>query len=269
MNKIEVCKKCVNRKFDRDRGIVCGLNNEKPSFENSCPSFLADGSIPVESKKKLKPNAKRARVATILILIIFALEFISLTSSYLQFNLLQNAANGMLVTTEEAVANDTREQIIGLIYIAFYIVSGVTFILWFRRAYNNLHQVVDHLSFSEGWAAGSWFVPVISWFRPYQIMKELYTETKDYLSKKIDESSGLSSTIILGWWWALWIVNSILGQVIFRISTRVETIEEIQNLTVANMVNNLIGVPLALVTLKIIKDYSKAEIALYNIEQID
>lgn len=265
MKKIEVCKKCSNRKFDREKGIVCGLTNLKPAFEQTCPSFEQDQNISIEQKKHLKPNIHRAKAATMLILIIFALEFISLTSSYLQYNLLQNAANGIVITTEEATSNDTREQIIGIIYIIAYIISGVTFILWFRRAYYNLHQLVNHLSFSDGWAAGSWFVPVISLFRPYQIMKELFLETKKYVENRTDLSVVLSTSILV-WWWILWIVNGVVGQIIFRVSTKVETIDQMLSLTVASMANGLIGIPLAIITLKIIKDYSKAELLLSNIE---
>ena len=45
MNKIELCKKCKNRKFDFKRGILCGLTDEKPTFEINCPHFEKDETV--------------------------------------------------------------------------------------------------------------------------------------------------------------------------------------------------------------------------------
>lgn len=148
--------------------------------------------------KNLKPNGQRAKNAITLIWIVLVLEIVSLISGYFQYDLLQTIANGGEISTETANTNDTIVEIIGIIYLIAYIISGVTFILWFRRAYFNLHLRVNHLSQTEGWAAGSWFVPIVSLYRPYQIMKELYHETRKLLSKKgliINENI---STDILG-----------------------------------------------------------------------
>ena len=40
--KLELCKVCKNRKFDPSCGIVCGLTNEKPNFEDECADHVAD-----------------------------------------------------------------------------------------------------------------------------------------------------------------------------------------------------------------------------------
>lgn len=140
-----------------------------------------------------------------------------------------------------------------------YLISAVTFIQWFRRAYFNLHLKVNHLSQTEGWAAGSWFVPIVNLYRPYQIMKELYKETKEFLTEKELNISKSFNTNYLGIWWALWIISSVVGQFVFRYSMRTETLEEISRMTVVSMALNIIGIPLALVTIKVIREYSKVE----------
>ncbi len=40
--RLHYCKICTNRKMDQATGIVCGLTNEKPAFEEECPDFQAD-----------------------------------------------------------------------------------------------------------------------------------------------------------------------------------------------------------------------------------
>ena len=208
--------------------------------------------------ENLKPNGQRAKNAITLIWIVLALEIVSLISGYFQYDLLQTAANGGEISTETANANDTREQIIGIVYLIAFVISAVTFIQWFRRAYFNLHLRVNHLSQTEGWAAGSWFVPIVSLYRPYQIMKELYQETKALLTKNGLNNENIS-TSSLGWWWTLWVISSFLGQFVFRYSMKAESIDELTISTVASMIENVVGIPLALITIKVIKDYANVE----------
>jgi len=215
----------------------------------------------------LKPNEQRAKNAITLIWIVLAMEIASLISGYFQYDLLQTAANGGVISTETATANDTREQFIGFIYFIASIISGVTFIQWFRRAYYNLHQRVNHLSQTEGWAAGSWFVPIVSWYRPYQIMKELYQETKELLIKKGLSVNENFTTDTLGWWWALWIINNVIGQFIFRFSLKAESIDELTSSTITSMISNVVGILLALITVKVIKDYANVETLLIEIKE--
>ena len=207
----------------------------------------------------LKPNEKRAQNAIILIWIVLGLEVVSLISAYFQYELLQKIANGETVSEAAAFANDTREQILSILYLIAYIASAITFILWFRRAYFNLHQKINYLAYSEGWAVGSWFVPFINLYRPYQIMKEMFTETKELITNK-KENVFLSSSInLLGWWWALWIINGIIGQVTFRYSLHANELSEFITSTVMSMAGNILGIPLAIVTIKLIKTYSEMD----------
>lgn len=71
----------------------------------------------------------------------------------MQYNLIDRIAHGGEYTMEEADLNDLREMVIGILYVIAYIVSAVTFIQWFRRAYYNLHLLVPRLNREEGWAA--------------------------------------------------------------------------------------------------------------------
>lgn len=208
---------------------------------------------------RLKPNEDRAKFAIGLIWVVLILDIVSLISGYLQYDLLQTFASGGEISNETIEANDSREQIIGIFYLIAYIISAVTFILWFRRAYFNLHQKINHLSHGEGWAAGSWFVPFISLYRPYQIMKELYQETADLLKRNNIRVNSNFTTSLLGWWWGLWLLSNAIGQFVFRYSNNAVTIDELTTSTIASMIGNLVSIPLALITVKVIQDYADIE----------
>jgi Domain of unknown function (DUF4328) len=207
----------------------------------------------------LKPNDQRAKAAIILVYIVMALDVLSAVSGVMQYQLLERANGIEGISTEEANANDLREQILGIVYLAANLVAIVMFIRWFRRAYYNLHQLPVTVTYTEGWAAGAWFVPFLNLFRPYQIMKELYTESRSFLQRREVSFTHLSSTAAIGVWWGLWILSGVLGQFVFRYTMKAETIDEMITGTIAGIIGNIVGIPLGLVAVKLIKDYAVAE----------
>ena len=214
----------------------------------------------------LKPNEQRSQNAILLIWIALAINCISLISSYFQYDLLQTAANGGEISIEYATSNDNREQAIGIIQIIVLVVSAITFIQWFRRAYFNLHLRVNHLSHSEGWAAGCWFVPIVNFFRPYQIMKELFQATHLFLKRNEVHTREHFSITTLSLWWTFWIIDRLFGQFVFKYSMKAETLEELTTSTIAQIVGNGIGIVLAIVTVKVIKEYSDLETLMHKVK---
>ena len=85
--------------------------------------------------KLLRPNNKRAKTAIVLIWIVLGLEIVSIISSYMQYNMLKDILIGVEYTDKELELDDTRERLVGLVYIIAWLSSGITFIMWFRRAY--------------------------------------------------------------------------------------------------------------------------------------
>jgi hypothetical protein len=215
----------------------------------------------------LRSNEVRAKNAITLIWIVMGLEVLTLGSNYMQHSLLQHIASGGEVTAGEAALNDSRVQLIAILSLVAFVVSIVTFIQWFRRAYYNLHQSTGNLAYSEGWAAGSWFVPILNLFRPYQIMTELYSRTATLLSQKDIPLKKYMDTQFLGFWWGLWIVNNMVGNYTFRTSMKSETIDSMLTVSMVEMVGNVIMIALSLITIKVIKDYSINESLLFELNK--
>ena len=207
----------------------------------------------------LKPNEQRSQNAILLIWIALAMNIISLISSYFQYVLLKSAANGETISIEYAASNDNREQAIGIIQIIVFVLSAITFIQWFRRAYFNLHLRVNHLSETEGWAAGCWFVPIMNFYKPYQIMKELFQATHFFLKRNEAHTREHLSIASLGLWWTFWIIDCFIGRFVFKYSLTAETIEELTTTTIAQIISNAIGIILAIITVNVIKEYSSLE----------
>lgn len=86
------------------------------------------------------------------------------------------------------------------------------------RANHNARALAgpDHgMITSPGWTVGWFFVPFANWVRPYQAVKEIWTVSQP-------ERSGP-----LPAWWALWLIMSVGGQIVDKLSEGAETWEEI------------------------------------------
>lgn len=212
----------------------------------------------------LRPNAERAKMAIVMLWVVFGIEVVSLVSDYMQYDLLNRAMDGEYFTDSEADANDLRAMIVGLLYAVVYIISAIIFIRWFRRAYFNLHQLFGTMDHTEGWAAGAWFVPIISLFRPYQIMKEMYQKTKRHLADRNLGSAAELPLTFVGWWWTFWIINNIYSSILTRVTRNAETLDSIMTATQASMINSLLSFAACLLAIKVVSDYARAEEYLHS-----
>ncbi len=68
-DRLEICRKCQNRKLREIGPMICGLTNEVPSFEQVCTSFIRDESEPetsLDDHFHLKPIEIREKAQPII-----------------------------------------------------------------------------------------------------------------------------------------------------------------------------------------------------------
>lgn len=218
----------------------------------------------------LKNNENRAKNALSLLWIIFIMYFVLIFSDILQTLMLNDIKSGITVSMEKVQLNDLRQLIVSYLYLAIFIISAITFILWFRRAYYNLHQKVTYLNYSEGWAAGAWFVPVVFLFYPLQIMKELYYETHELLEKNQIQPKAKNNQLLIGCWWALWIIVELLSRYEFIKMRSATTVDDVLFLTNFSIVSTILALVNTVLIIKLVKDYALLESQLYTIsEELD
>ncbi|MCZ8198189.1 MAG: DUF4328 domain-containing protein [Flavobacterium sp.] len=268
--QLSVCKTCLNRKkgvFDAQD--ICNVRGLRLKPEEECSYYEKDTRVITATEDKqlyIKPNADRAKYAIIAILVVMCINIVASVSSYFQWQLLLDYKNGMALTDELSSANNLRQEIIRFVFLIAFITSIVFFILWFRRAYYNLQVRTGNCRHSDGWAAGSWFVPIICLYRPYQIMKELAEETTSLLSiasgKEVKSDSDVISI-----WWVLWIFTNYIVKYGMNWAFKGESIDNLINGTLLAIANNLLGIPLAIITVFMIKKYAAKETALTQEEK--
>ncbi len=85
--------------------------------------------------------------------------------------------------------------------------AAVTFLMWLHLAWVNVERRrLEGSRWSASWAVGWWFIPVMNFFRPYQVMSLLWRA-----SQSPEDGPGSTAwlarpgTAMLGWWWALYL----------------------------------------------------------------
>lgn len=210
--------------------------------------------------EELRPNDQRARYAIAMIWVILFLNTVNLILEGI----------GLLIYEGFIPAGDMPDFVVWLyltghwyasilIFIAV-IVSIVTFIMWFRRAYYNIGLRIPNLLYGNGWAAGSWFIPFINLYMPFQIMKDLYNQTEKYMTLCMKEPyKGNLKTNYVNLWWTLWIMSFVINYLSVKIVWNVEDINTTSTNPFITVIGAILQIALCVVTIVVIKEYSDAE----------
>ncbi len=211
---------------------------------------------------QLRLNEDRKKIAVIAIYFAMAMDFINIIGvSINYYNLAGNDIPDFIgsMSFYLDILSGTAQLIVKL-------VVGILFIMWFRRAYWNLHQLVTNLKHSDGWAAGAWFVPIMSLFRPYQIMQELWVESSTYMNKRKIQPELSEDDVPMGWWWAAFISASIISNISGRLYLRSDDLGLYEGAIITDYISSGLSIIAGFLVVKVIDGYHQLE---QQLEQID
>ena len=158
--------------------------------------------------KKLR-GKQLGRIIVILIILAIAQSIPALFSSINQMNIIQGFVNGIKPDDSVINASDNLQQVFGILSLIIYIPFFILFLIWFRKAYQNLELFNIDTKFGSGWAIGGFFVPILGFVRPFQICKEIV----DGSNKR---ENNYSKVILIVIWWLFFWISSITGNILLR-----------------------------------------------------
>lgn len=159
------------------------------------------------------------RVLRVLLAVAVILGLASLVSTYLQLLLLEQ----LFVSEPEAEANDARQNVITLLLVGTYLTTAIVFGMWVYRAHANLRaRGATNLRVTPGWAVGFFFIPILSLWKPYEAMKDLWKASQD-----LHHWQSLRTPILLPLGWMLCLSSIIVGQISERLAARAVTIPDL------------------------------------------
>lgn len=109
---------------------------------------------------------------------------------------------------------------------AAYLLCGLAFLVWFRRARRNAEILAPGLQRrTPGWAVGAWFVPVANLWFPRQIAGDIWRASKP---ADVREAPRPTPRTLLNCWWALWVATMTLGEVSDRLYLRAQDADSLR-----------------------------------------
>lgn len=205
-----------------------------------------------------KPYKSTKKLTTIVLIIIFLsilCSFISLISEALTVFLLSRLKNGIEVSIEIASSCDTAQFITSIVGILLSILNLIFFLIWIHHSNRNLHSLgSSYTNFTPGWSVGWFFIPIACYFKPYQVVKEIWLESSCY---KENDSWHNKSYSIIKLWWFFWIIQECISKILFRFVFHTSTLDELYTYSIAQTASDVFDIIVSIFTAIIVYKISK------------
>jgi hypothetical protein len=102
--------------------------------------------------------------------------------------------------------------------IALNLALVIMVAMWIYRAAHNARLVRPSMQNSPAWAVGWYFIPVANLWKPYQAMSEIWR-----ISCHPDSWKSVGAPVVMGWWWAGWLLSNMISNGANRAATLATT----------------------------------------------
>ncbi|MBC7459974.1 MAG: DUF4328 domain-containing protein [Thermoleophilia bacterium] len=162
-----------------------------------------DSTIP--SRLYANPQARASWARAFLILAMVA-SVAACISYFMEWRLLGEFQRGNF-SVAKADANDLRQKVISWIGVGIQILTVIALAGWLRRITLNLRpMVVGPLRYGPRWAALGWFVPILGFWRPKQVINQAWRVTTPGVPPPSKRREKANVPGIYAAWWALFLV---------------------------------------------------------------
>ncbi len=193
------------------------------------PQTAETAPASVDTSYRFRDLSGLTRGVKVLLVISALISVVELALDVVLLGLLQEVAAGTDVQTQ-LEQNDAFQSSLGSLDLIIFLVTAVTFLTWIYRANANARALgARWMQYTPGWSVGWFFIPIANLWKPYQAMAETWQASHEGLPAEPGKG-------FVGLWWMLWIVNSVLNQIVFRLYLRADTVDEYLVATQLNLV---------------------------------
>lgn len=106
-------------------------------------------------------------------------------------------------TLDRIDANEERQNHAMYGYLAAMALSTLALLIWTSRANRACRDLgATHMRFTPGWAGAYWLLPIVNLYRPYQVVRELWTTTHP----------DRRPSPLVKWWWIAWLATGFVSR---------------------------------------------------------
>lgn len=113
------------------------------------------------------------------------------------------------ITVDEANTVDAVDLGVSGVGALLNVVIGVLFVTWLWKAYSSNRVDPSRLHHGRGWTIGSWFVPFLNLFRPFQLVRDL----RDGIRSAMGATGPDHKRWLVRAWWAAFLTMYLLDLV--------------------------------------------------------
>jgi Domain of unknown function (DUF4328)/Protein of unknown function (DUF2510) len=198
-----------------------------------------------------------ARLLQELLALFVLVTLANLVSEWLQLGLLTRLLHDPAsVFPEEAASADGRQALLDVLQLSVYGATAVAFLVWFHRAYSNLPALgMAPLEVGAGWAIGGWFVPILGFVRPKEIMNDIWRGSDPDKPSRLDGFWRIGPVpALVHLWWALFLLSWLLDRVVLTVM-RIgpDTVESLRTGSMVSLAVDGVDVVLGVVALELVR----------------
>ena len=236
------------------------------SICRNCNSKLNDEKVEPPEKviynRRQNYEYKPLEVLTNILLVLFSAEILlaiiniyadTYDISFIKANIKSGGVLYYDNSNFESLLTSLSQMFYGLVLI----IALIFYFIWVRRAYRNLHSLqLKPTEYSSGWAIGSYLVPILNLFRPYNMMKEIWFGSQPIPSEEnayeLESHLGMSSTGFLQLWWAFFIIDGFVSNISFRLGLNSNSGQNILTSLWIDLISSITGIAVSVVSLYLI-----------------
>ncbi len=228
---------------------------------------VAKGHSPRKSHYVYQSPFKISRVVIGLLVVVMLIDVVAVWSGTQQTNLIQRLEdNDQSVTYQELEDNDNRQNSIGLLQSGAILITGIAFMSWMTRCYENIIAFrAAGLKYSPRWAWGGWIVPFLNFVRPLQVIKEIWKASDPATDVSQDaewQHTPIPSLITA--WWLIWIGGSLLGYYLNLSFNSAQTIEQFVDASRLSTFLVIVNISAGMLAISVVKNLTQRQEAKYS-----
>jgi hypothetical protein len=141
---------------------------------------------------------------------------------------------------------DGVQRVAAFSSLVLFVSVGVVFCCWFYRAVKNGQLLGSTMTESPGFAVGSFFIPIYSWFAPCVFAMSAWRATARARSGAPGNPPGIATVVL---WWVAWIAANAAGLIVIVAEVVTKThkrtpgeLQVVQAIEMGHMVVSLLAV---------------------------
>ena len=176
---------------------------QPPEASESEGSFtspiLSAPAIPATADP-IRSSAGLARALQVLFAFLIGVSALSIAARWVEYLIIDDPA---AITFGDIQSSSDRIRMLSIGMLVLTITVAVVFISWTHRLYRNLPGLGWEPRFESGWAIGGWFVPILSLWRPKQVIDDIW---RGSAAPPEVPREGASVPWLLHAWWTAFIL---------------------------------------------------------------